>query len=168
MGSYDNAYCSKLFRLLKASGINFISCPTESIHLQGRFDSWPKRRGVTRVAELDRAGINVCFAQDSIQDPWYPLGNGNIMRILDAGLHICHMLGYEDLQRCLDLITDNSARTLCLGDNYGIAEGRPANLLILDAENDYDALRRQAKVLTSIRHGKVILQRQAEQIRYPA
>lgn len=63
MGSYDNAYCSKLFRLLKASGINFISCPTESIHLQGRFDSWPKRRGVTRVAELDRAGINVCFAQ---------------------------------------------------------------------------------------------------------
>ncbi|STW08581.1 cytosine deaminase [Klebsiella grimontii] len=84
MGSYDNAYCSKLFRLLKASGINFISCPTESIHLQGRFDSWPKRRGVTRVAELDRAGINVCFAQDSIQDPWYPLGNGNIMRILDA------------------------------------------------------------------------------------
>ncbi|VTM51425.1 cytosine deaminase [Klebsiella pneumoniae] len=134
MGSYDNAYCSKLFRLLKASGINFISCPTESIHLQGRFDSWPKRRGVTRVAELDRAGINVCFAQDSIQDPWYPLGNGNILRILDAGLHICHMLGYDDLQRCLDFVTDNSARALCLGDNYGLAEGRPANLLILDAE----------------------------------
>lgn len=110
MGSYDNAYCSKLFRLLKASGINFISCPTESIHLQGCFDSWPKRRGVTRVAELDRTGISVCFAQDSIQEPWYPLGNGNIMHILDAGLHICHMLGYEDLQRCLDLITDNSAR----------------------------------------------------------
>ena len=61
MGSYDNAYCSKLFRLLKASGINFISCPTESIHLQGRFDTWPKRRGVTRVAELDRAGINVSY-----------------------------------------------------------------------------------------------------------
>ena len=167
MGSYDNAYCSKLFRLLKASGINFISCPTESIHLQGRFDTWPKRRGVTRVAELDRAGINVCFAQDSIQDPWYPVGNGNIMRILDAGLHICHMLGYEDLQRCLDLITDNSARALCLGDNYGIAEGRPANLLILDAENDYDAVCRQAKVLTSVRHGKVIMQRQPEEICYP-
>ncbi|MCJ5945725.1 cytosine deaminase [Klebsiella pneumoniae] len=168
MGSYDNAYCSKLFRLLKASGINFISCPTESIHLQGRFDSWPKRRGVTRVAELDRAGINVCFAQDSIQDPWYPLGNGNILRILDAGLHICHMLGYDDLQRCLDFVTDNSARALCLGDNYGLAEGRPANLLILDAENDYEAVRRQARVLTSIRHGKVILQREVEHIRYPA
>ena len=118
-------------------------------------------------AELDRAGINVCFAQDSIQDPWYPVGNGNIMRILDAGLHICHMLGYEDLQRCLDLITDNSARALCLGDNYGIAEGRPANLLILDAENDYDAVCRQAKVLTSVRHGKVIMQRQPEEICYP-
>ncbi|MEH8321354.1 cytosine permease [Klebsiella pneumoniae] len=168
MGSYDNAYCSKLFRLLKASGINFISCPTESIHLQGRFDSWPKRRGVTRVAELDRAGINVCFAQDSIQDPWYPLGNGNILRILDAGLHICHMLGYDDLQRCLDFVTDNSARALCLGDNYGLAEGRPANLLILDAENDYEAVRRQARVLTSIRHGRVILQREVEHIRYPA
>ncbi|MBQ5309624.1 amidohydrolase family protein, partial [Klebsiella pneumoniae] len=93
--------------------------------------------------------------------------HGNIMRILDAGLHICHMLGYEDLQRCLDLITDNSARALCLGDNYGIAEGRPANLLILDAENDYDAVCRQAKVLTSVRHGKVIMQRQPEEICYP-
>ncbi len=106
--------------------------------------------------------------EDSIQDPWYPLGNGNILRILDAGLHICHMLGYDDLQRCLDFVTDNSARALCLGDNYGLAEGRPANLLILDAENDYEAVRRQARVLTSIRHGKVILQREVEHIRYPA
>ncbi len=69
MGSYDNAYCSKLFRLLKMSGISFVSCPTESIHLQGRFDTFPKRRGVTRVAELDRAGMNVCLGQDSIVDP---------------------------------------------------------------------------------------------------
>lgn len=69
MGSYDNAYCSKLFRLLKMSGISFISCPTESIHLQGRFDTYPKRRGLTRVAEIDRAGMNICFGQDSIVDP---------------------------------------------------------------------------------------------------
>ena len=115
MGSYDNAYCYKLFRLLKRSKINFISCPTESIHLQGRFDSYPKRRGLTRVPEIDRAGMNICFAQDSIRDPWYPVGNGNIIRILDAGLHICHMLGYEDLQRCLDFVSYNSAKTLCLG-----------------------------------------------------
>ena len=159
MGSYDNAYCSKLFRLLKMSGINFISCPTESIHLQGRFDTYPKRRGLTRVAEIDRAGMNVCFAQDSIVDPWYPLGNGNIMRILEAGLHICHMLGYDDLQRGLDLITDNSARTLNLGERYGLEAGRPANLLILSAPSDYEMLRSQGHALVSIRHGKVLMQR---------
>ncbi|MDP1183700.1 cytosine deaminase, partial [Klebsiella pneumoniae] len=79
--------------------INFISCPTEIIHLQGRFVSLPIRRGVTLVAELDRAGIIVCFAQDSIQDPWYQLGNVNIQRSMESGLHICHMLGYDDLQR---------------------------------------------------------------------
>ena len=66
----------------------FVSCPTESIHLQGRFDNFPKRRGVTRVNELLEAGMNVCFGQDSIVDPWYPLGNGNILRVLEAGLHI--------------------------------------------------------------------------------
>lgn len=164
MGSYDNAYCSKLFRLLKSSQINFVSCPTESIHLQGRFDSYPKRRGVTRVAEIKRAGMNICFGQDSIVDPWYPLGNGNILRILEAGLHICHMLGYEDLQGALDLITDNSARTLHLGERYGLEVGRPANLLILSAADDYEMLRSQGQVLTSIRHGKVLLQRTPAQV----
>ena len=164
MGSYDNAYCSKLFRLLKQSKINFISCPTESIHLQGRFDSFPKRRGLTRVAELDRAGMNVCLAQDSIVDPWYPLGNGNILRILEAGLHICHMLGYDDLQRCLDFITDHSAKTLNLGERYGLAVGRPANLLILSAPDDYEMLRSQGHALVSIRAGKVLMQRTPAQI----
>ncbi|MFP1852082.1 cytosine deaminase [Lonsdalea quercina] len=166
MGSYDNAYCSKLFRLLTRSGISFVSCPTESIHLQGRFDTFPKRRGITRVAELDRAGMNVCFGQDSIKDPWYPLGNGNLLRVLDAGLHICHMMGYEDLQRCLDFVTDNGAKAMHLGENYGLVVGRPANLLIMDAENDYEAVRRQAKALLSVRHGKVIMRRTPERIDY--
>lgn len=159
MGSYDNAYCFKLFRLLNQAGLNFISCPTESIHLQGRFDSYPKRRGLTRVPELDRAGLNVCFAQDSIVDPWYPLGNGNILRILDAGLHICHMLGYDDLQRALDFVTDHGARTLALGERYGIEVGRPANLLLLSADSDYDLLRTQGRALVSVRHGRVIMRR---------
>lgn len=159
MGSYDNAYCSKLFRLLKMSGISFISCPTESIHLQGRFDTYPKRRGLTRVAEIDRARMNVCFGQDSIVDPWYPLGNGNILRILEAGLHICHMLGYEDLKRSLDLITDNSARALNLGEGYGLEVGRPANLLILSAPDDYEMVRSQGHALVSVRHGKVLMRR---------
>ncbi|SNB80634.1 MULTISPECIES: cytosine deaminase [Pseudomonas] len=164
MGSYDNAYCSKLFRLLKLSGINFVSCPTESIHLQGRFDTHPKRRGVTRVAELDRAGMNVCFGQDSIVDPWYPLGNGNILRVLEAGLHICHMLGYQDLQRCLDLITDNSARALNLGEGYGIETGRPANLLLLSAPDDYEMVRSQGHALVSVRNGKVLMRRRPAQV----
>lgn len=168
MGSYDNAYCSKLFRLLKRSGISFVSCPTESIHLQGRFDTFPKRRGVTRVAELDRAGINVCFGQDSIRDPWYPLGNGNILRVLDAGLHICHMMGFDDLQRCLDFVTDHSATALHLGERYGIEAGRPANLVVLDADSDYDALRRQAKAALSIRSGKIVMRREPERVTYPA
>lgn len=164
MGSYDNAYCYKLFRLLKRSKINFISCPTESIHLQGRFDSYPKRRGLTRVPEIDRAGMNICFAQDSIRDPWYPVGNGNIIRILDAGLHICHMLGYEDLQRCLDFVSDNSAKTLCLGDQYGIEVGRPASFIIMPAKNDYEVVANQVKAILSVRNGKIIMQRYQEQV----
>lgn len=167
MGSYDNAYCYKLFRLLKQSGLSFISCPTESIHLQGRFDSYPKRRGLTRVPELDRAGMNVCFAQDSIVDPWYPLGNGNILRILDAGLHICHMLGYEDLQRALDFVTDNGAQALALGEGYGIEVGRPANLLLLSADSDYELLRTQGHALLSIRHGQVIMRRTPSELVWP-
>lgn len=166
MGSYDNAYCSKLFRLLKRSGINFVSCPTESIHLQGRFDTYPKRRGLTRVAEIDRAGMNVCFGQDSIKDPWYPLGNGNLLRVLDAGMHICQMMGYEDLQRSLDFVTDNGAKAMQLGDRYGIEVGRPANLVVLDAESDYEVLRRQAKARLSIRNGKVIMRRIPEHLEY--
>ncbi len=164
MGSYDNAYCSKLFRLLKQAGLSFISCPTESIHLQGRFDTYPKRRGLTRVAELDQAGLNVCFAQDSIVDPWYPLGNGNILRILDAGLHICHMLGYEDLQRALDFVTDHSARALALGEGYGIEVGRPANLVVRSADSDYEVLRSQGGAQVSIRHGRVLMRKTLPEI----
>ncbi|MDW7745620.1 cytosine deaminase [Halomonas sp.] len=167
MHSYDNAYCSKLFRLLKHSGINFISCPTESIHLQGRFDTYPKRRGVTRVKELDAAGINVCFAEDSIRDPWYSLGNGRLLRVLDFGLHICHMMGHEDFVRALDFITDHSARTLGIEKDYGIAPGKPANCILLDGEDDYDVLRRQSDVLLSIRQGQIIFQREPAQVVTP-
>ena len=164
MHSYDNAYCSKLFRLLKNSGINFISCPTESIHLQGRFDSYPKRRGLTRVKELNEAGINVCFAEDSIFDPWYSLGNGKLLRSLDFGLHICQMMGYQDFSRALDLITDNSARTLNIEERYGIEVGKPGSFILLDGEDDYSVLRNQGDVLLSVRQGEVIMQRQPAQV----
>lgn len=164
MGSYDNAYCSKLFRLLGRSKINFISCPTESIHLQGRFDTYPKRRGLTRVKELTEAGMNVCFGQDSIHDPWYSLGNGKLLRTLDFGLHICHMMGHKDFSTALDLITDNGARTLHIESEYGIEIGKPANFIILDGEDDYSVLRSQAEVLMSVHQGELLMQKEPAHI----
>jgi cytosine deaminase len=101
----------------------------------------------------------VCFGQDSIVDPWYPLGNGNILRVLEAGLHICHMLGYRNLQSALDLVTDNSAKAMALGERYGLERGRPANLLILSADSDYEVIRSQGLPLYSVRHGKVLMKR---------
>jgi len=112
MHSYNNAYTYKLFRLLKLSGINFIANPLVNIHLQGRFDSYPKRRGITRVKELREADINVCFGHDDIFDPWYPLGTGNMLQVLHMGLHVCQMMGYGQINESMDLITYNSARTL--------------------------------------------------------
>lgn len=159
MGSYNNAYAFKLFKLLKKSQINFISCPTENIHLQGRYDSYPKRRGLTRVKEMLEADINVCFAQDSICDPWYPLGNGNLMYVLDAGFHICQLTAPEHMDRALNLITANGAKALHLGDDYFLKEGNPASFIVINAENDFDALRRRAEVLMSVRNGKALFQK---------
>lgn len=156
MHSYNNAYTYKLFRLLKLSSINFVANPLVNIHLQGRFDSYPKRRGITRVKELLDAGLNVCFGHDDIFDPWYPLGTGNMLQVLHMGLHICQMMGYDEINESISLITQNSARTMNILDKYGVEEGKPGNLIILPAENGYDALRRQVPVLYSIRNGKII------------
>lgn len=156
MHSYNNAYAYKLFRLLKLSNINFVANPLVNIHLQGRFDTYPKRRGITRVKELLEAGLNVCFGHDDIFDPWYPLGTGNMLQVLHMGLHICQMMGYSDINESIDLITRNSARTLNIQEEYGIEEGKRANLIILPAENGYDAIRRQTPILYSIRDGKVL------------
>ncbi|MDT8899801.1 cytosine deaminase [Anaeroselena agilis] len=159
MHSYDNAYANKLFRLLRLSGVSIVACPTENIHLQGRFDTFPKRRGVTRVRELLGAGVNVAIAQDSIMDPWYPLGTGNPLRELDMCLHVCQMMGYGEIIRSLDLVTDNGARVLGVEGSYGIEPGKPANLLILDAESEVEAIRNLAGVLYSIRDGRMIVKR---------
>lgn len=160
MGSYNGAYASRLFRLLRMSKINFVANPLVNIHLQGRFDTYPKRRGVTRVKEMLAAGINVCFGHDDVFDPWYPLGTANMLQVLHMGLHVTQVMGYDQINRSLDLISTNSARTLNIQDDYGIEEGKPANLLILPAENDFDALRRQVPVQYSIRHGKIIAETQ--------
>lgn len=162
MGSYNDAYCSRLFRLLKKSNLRFLSMPTENLHLQGRFDSYPKRRGITRVPELLDAGLKVAFGQDSIRDPWYPMGNGNLLRTLDVGLHACHMLGMSRIERSLELITDNGAAALDLKE-YGIAPGRPARCVVLQGQTPYEILLGQRPVLTSVRDGKVLVQRAAAQ-----
>ncbi|WP_318461135.1 cytosine deaminase [Photobacterium leiognathi] len=160
MGSYNGAYASRLFRLLRMSGINFVANPLVNIHLQGRFDDYPKRRGVTRVKEMLGAEINVCFGHDDVFDPWYPLGTANMLQVLHMGLHVCQVMGYEQINQSLDLISKNSARTLNIQDNYGIEVGKLGNLLILPAENGFDAVRRQVPVQYSVRHGKVIAQTQ--------
>ncbi|MGM0793267.1 MAG: cytosine deaminase [Bacillota bacterium] len=158
MGSYNDAYAYKLFRLLKMSDINFVANPLVNIHLQGRFDTYPKRRGITRVKELLEAGINVSFGHDDIFDPWYPLGTGNMLQVLHMGIHVSQLMGYEEIVRSFDLITDNSARTLHIEDSYGIESGKPASFIVLDAENEYEAIRKQAAVLYSIRNGRIIAQ----------
>ena len=162
MGSYNDAYCSRLFRLLKKSNLRFLSMPTENLHLQGRFDSYPKRRGITRVPELLDAGLKVAFGQDSIRDPWYPMGNGNLLRTLDVGLHACHMLGMNRIERSLELITDNGAAALNL-EEYGIAPGMPARCVVLQGQSPYEVLLGQRPVLASVRDGQVLVKREAAQ-----
>ncbi len=156
MGSYNDAYTYKLFRLLKLSSINFVSNPLVNIHLQGRFDTYPKRRGLTRVKELQEAGLNICFGHDDIFDPWYPLGTGNMLQVLHMGIHASQLMGYDQIVNSIDLITTNSAKTLHIEDKYGIEEGKPANFIVLSAENEYEAIRKQATVRYSFRNGKII------------
>ncbi|MGD6894519.1 cytosine deaminase [Bacillus infantis] len=158
MGSYNDAYAYKLFRLLKMSEINFVANPLVNIHLQGRFDTYPKRRGITRVKELLEAGMNVSFGHDDIFDPWYPLGTGDMLQVLHMGIHVSQLMGYEEIVRSFDLITDNSAKTLHIEDSYGIEAGKPASFIVLEAENEYEAIRKQAAVLYSIRNGRIIAQ----------
>lgn len=156
MGSYNDAYTYKLFRLLKMSDINFVSNPLVNVHLGGRFDTYPKRRGITRIKELTGAGINVSFGEDDIQDPWNPLGDGNMLDAVTMGVYIAHLMGYHQLQDAFNYVTYNGAKTLHISDNYGIEVGKPANCILLNARDFYNALNKHVEVLYNIRHGKVL------------
>ncbi len=156
MGSYNDAYTYKLFRLLKMSDINFVSNPLVNVHLGGRFDTYPKRRGVTRIKELTGAGINVSFGEDDIQDPWNPLGDGNMLDAVTMGVYIAHLMGYHQLQDAFNYVTYNGAKTLHISDNYGIEVGKPANCILLNARDFYNALNKHVEVLYNIRYGKVL------------
>lgn len=156
MHSYNNAYVQRLMRLLKMSRINFVSNPLVNTHLQGRVDTYPKRRGITRVKELTAAGLNVSFGHDDIFDPWYPMGTGSLRDVVFMGLHVCQMMGYEEIMNSYRFISTNAAKTLHLGDAYGIRAGNPASFIVLDAANYYEALNRNACVLLSVKNGRVI------------
>ena len=156
MHSYNNAYVNRLMRLLKMSRINFVANPLVNTHLQGRADTYPKRRGVTRVKELLEAGLNVSFGHDDVFDPWYPLGTGNMRDTVFMGLHVCQMMGYEDIMNSYKLITYNAAKTLHLGDSYGIREKNPADFIILNGDNFYNVLNKKSEIVYSFRKGKLL------------
>ena len=156
MHSYNNAYMERLMRLLKMSRINFVSNPMVNTHLQGRVDTYPKRRGVTRVKELTAAGINVSMGYDDIFDPWNPLGTGNVRDVVMFGLYTTQMMGYPQIVDSYKFVTHNAAKTLNVTDQYGIEVGKPASFIILDASSWYDALNWNAPVLSSYKNGRLV------------
>jgi cytosine deaminase len=159
-GSYNNAYALKLMGLLKRANINFIANPLINITLQGRTDSYPKRRGITRVKELWQQGLNVSLGHDCIQDPWYSLGTGNMLAVAAMAVHVCQMTGQQEMNACYDMVTVNGAKTLNLADQYGIAVSQPANLIVLDAETPYDAICQQPVITHVISQGQLLVQTQ--------
>ena len=159
-GSADDAYAFRMMGLFRQSGLNFVSCPTENLYLQGRQDSYPKRRGLTRVKEFVDNDINVAFGQDSIVDLWYPAGSGNLMNILDNGLHATQLMREEDFPHNFDLFTYNGAKLMHLDEVYGLSEGKPANFIVLDAPNVFEAQRRRVDCLASIRNGEYLFRKE--------
>lgn len=157
MHSYNNAYAFKLIRLVAHSGISVIANPLDNAILQGRFDTYPKRRGLTRVKELLSAGVNVGIGHDSIMDPWYPLGRGQMLQAAFVLLHMCQMSGRSEQTSVLDMITYNNAKALNI-NNYGIAQGNIADLVVLDAYDEFDVLRLMPQALWVIKNGKIVAQ----------
>jgi len=158
-GSADNSYAYRMLDLFKKSKMNFISLPTENAYLQGRQDTYPKRRGLTRVKEFMELGINVAFGQDSINDPWYPMGNGNMMNILDNGIHLAQIMSKKEIETNFDLITYNGARCLNIQDSYGLEVGKAANFIVLNESSVYEAIRRRVDVLASVRNGNFLFRK---------
>jgi cytosine deaminase len=155
MHSMDNYYVSKLIPLIREAGIHAIANPLINITLQGRHDTYPKRRGMTRVKELMAAGVNVAFGHDCVMDPWYSLGSHDMLEVAHMGLHVGQMTGVSEMRRCFDAVTINAARTLNL-ENYGLAPGCNADLVVLQARDPIEALRLRPARLFVIRRGAVI------------
>jgi cytosine/creatinine deaminase len=156
MGSYNPAYSYKLHRIIARSGIHMVSNPMVSLHLQGRFDDYPKRRGLTQVKELLAAGVNVALGHDDVMDPWYPLGTANPLQVALVGTHATQLLSRDEIEETFAMVTSRAARVLGLEEEYGIRVGAPASLMILPATDGYDAVRRQVRPTHVIAHGRVV------------
>ena len=155
MHSMDNYYVSKLLPLIREAGVAAIANPLINITLQGRHDSYPKRRGMTRVPELLAAGVDVAFGHDCVMDPWYSLGSGDMLEVAHMGLHVAQMTGQEAMHQCFMAVTQTPARILGL-EGYGIAPGCHADLVLLDAGSTVEAIRLRAARRVVIRRGAVV------------
>ena len=155
MHAMDNYYVSKLLRLILDARVNAVANPLINITLQGRHDSYPKRRGMTRVKEMMAAGINVSFGHDCVMDPWYALGSHDMLEVAHMGLHVAHMTGIDEMRACFDAVTGNGARTLGL-ESYGLEPGCYADMVVLQASDSIEALRTRPARLYVIRRGRVI------------
>lgn len=159
MGSYNGAYAYKLQRLLARSDVNLVSNPMVNLALQGRFDDYPKRRGLTRVKEMLAAGVNVAFGSDDVMDPWFPMGTGNPMLLAHSGVLAAQMTGQAEIAETFEMVSSRGAAVLGLGDEYGLQVGRPANLVVVPASSRQDAVRRQVPPRWVVARGKVIAER---------
>jgi len=157
MHSVDNAYFAKLLGLLVESGLHVISNPLLNMITQARADTYPKRRGLTRVKELMAAGVNVSFGHDCVLDPWYPLGAADMLDVALMGLHACHMSGEHEIPLMFDAVTVNGARTMGL-EGYGLEVGCNADAVLLDAPTVADALRTHPARLAVVRAGRIVAQ----------
>ena len=155
MHSMDNYYVSKLIPLMAEAEINVIPNPLINIMLQGRHDTYPKRRGMTRVRELMAAGLNVSFGHDCVMDPWYSMGSGDMLEVAHMALHVSQMGGVAEKKQLFDAVTVNSARTMGL-EGYGLATGCKADLVVLQAADVQEALRLKPARLYVLKAGKVI------------
>lgn len=156
MAYYSEAYVARLLGLLQASEINIISCPLVSSVMQGRFDSWPKGRGITRLKELWEAGVNVSIGHDDIMTPFYPLGTGNMLEAVHMAVHLAHMSGQSEMEELINMITIRAAKALQIEDDYGVKEGMPANFIVLPVTNIRDLIRIQPICTYVISNGEVM------------
>jgi len=155
MHSMDNYYVSKLIPLMSEAQVSAVANPLINITIQGRHDTYPKRRGMTRVPELMSAGVTVAFGNDCVMDPWYSLGSGDMLEVASMGLHVAQMTSRAGMHACFDAVTVNAAKILHL-DGYGIAPGNRADFVLLQARDPVEAIRLRATRLKVFRAGRII------------